>query len=45
MFVITSSVSEEGKSETAVNLGLALAEAGSRVLLVEADMRRPRVVN
>ncbi len=44
-FVMTSSVSDEGKSETAVNLCLALAEAGNSVLLVEADMRRPRVVN
>lgn len=45
IFVVTSSVGEEGKSETAVNLCLVLAEAGNRVLLVEADMRRPRVVN
>lgn len=43
--VITSSVATEGKSETAVNLSLALAESGSSVLLVEADLRRPRVVN
>lgn len=45
VFVLTSSVSTEGKSETAINLGLALAEAGNRVLLIEADLRRPRVVN
>ncbi|MBB1017024.1 polysaccharide biosynthesis tyrosine autokinase [Dietzia sp. DQ11-71] len=45
VFVMTSSVAMEGKSETAVNLALALAESGSRVLLVEADLRRPRVVN
>ncbi|MFJ6112192.1 polysaccharide biosynthesis tyrosine autokinase [Dietzia maris] len=44
VFVITSSVAMEGKSETAVNLSLALAEAGNSVLLVEADLRRPRVV-
>lgn len=44
VIVLTSSVALEGKSETAVNLSLALAEAGSRVLLVEADLRRPRVV-
>ncbi|EFV90493.1 protein-tyrosine kinase [Dietzia cinnamea P4] len=44
VFVLTSSVAVEGKSETAVNLALVLAEAGSRVLLVEADLRRPRVV-
>jgi receptor protein-tyrosine kinase len=45
VFVLTSSVATEGKSETAVNLSLALAEAGNGVLLVEADLRRPRVVN
>lgn len=45
VFVITSSVALEGKSESAVNLSLALAEAGNRVLLVEADLRRPRVVS
>ncbi|MEW1938004.1 polysaccharide biosynthesis tyrosine autokinase [Dietzia maris] len=45
VIVLTSSVAMEGKSETAVNLSLALAEAGSKVLLIEADLRRPRVVN
>lgn len=45
VLVLTSSVAMEGKSETAVNLTLALAEAGNKVLLVEADLRRPRVVN
>ena len=45
VIVLTSSVAMEGKSETAVNLSLALAEAGNRVLLIEADLRRPRVVN
>nr|WP_241724095.1 polysaccharide biosynthesis tyrosine autokinase [Dietzia sp. E1] len=45
VLVITSSVAVEGKSETALNLSLAVAEAGNRVLLVEADLRRPRVVN
>ena len=45
VIVITSSVAEEGKSETAVNLSLALAEAGNRILLVEADLRRPLVVS
>ncbi|EYT62824.1 protein tyrosine kinase [Dietzia sp. UCD-THP] len=44
VFVMTSSVAAEGKTETAINLSLALAESGNRVLLVEADLRRPLVV-
>jgi receptor protein-tyrosine kinase len=45
VFVLTSSVAAEGKSETSINLSLALAEAGNRVLLIEADLRRPLVVS
>jgi polysaccharide biosynthesis transport protein len=33
----------EGKSTTSANLAIALAESGSDVLLVSADLRRPRV--
>ncbi len=43
--VVTSSVPGEGKSSTAANLAIVFAEAGQRVLLIEADMRRPRVSN
>lgn len=43
VLVITSSVPEEGKSTTAVNLAIAFAVSGRRVLLIEADLRRPRV--
>ncbi len=41
--VITSTGPGEGKTVVATNLGVALAEAGQRVLLIDADMRKPRV--
>ncbi|WP_345578990.1 CpsD/CapB family tyrosine-protein kinase [Tessaracoccus lubricantis] len=41
--VITSSVEGEGKTETATNLARVLALAGERVLLIDADFRRPQV--
>jgi succinoglycan biosynthesis transport protein ExoP len=43
IFVITSAVPGEGKSTTSINLAITLADAGSRVLLVDADLRRPSV--
>ncbi|HEY9630760.1 MAG TPA: polysaccharide biosynthesis tyrosine autokinase [Coleofasciculaceae cyanobacterium] len=39
--VVTSSVAQEGKSEVSANLVVAMAQVGYRVLLVDADMRRP----
>ncbi len=39
--VITSSRPGEGKSVTVANLGAALAQTGKRVILVDADLRRP----
>lgn len=41
LIVVTSSVPNEGKSTTAINIALALAEADRNVLLVDGDMRRP----
>ena len=40
-FVITSSSAGEGKSTTLANLGVAIAQAGKRVILVDTDLRRP----
>ena len=40
---ITSSIRGEGKSTTAINLSYVLAEKGSRVLLVDGDLRIPSI--
>jgi len=39
--VVTSAVANEGKSRTAANLAIVLAQAGHPTLLVDADFRRP----
>lgn len=41
--VITSSLPGEGKTVTALNLALTMAEGTERVLLIDADLRRPRI--
>jgi receptor protein-tyrosine kinase len=41
--VITSSLPGEGKTTTSINIALALAEAEHNVVLVDGDMRRPKV--
>lgn len=42
-FLITSSGPQEGKSTTAIHTAIVMAQAGSRVLLVDCDMRKPRL--
>lgn len=42
-FLVTSPMPSEGKTTTAVNLALAMADAGTRVVLVDADLRNPSV--
>ena len=40
---VTSAAASEGKSTTAANLAVALGRAGKRVIVVSADLRRPRI--
>ncbi|MBU3994550.1 MAG: polysaccharide biosynthesis tyrosine autokinase [Actinobacteria bacterium] len=44
-FVVTSSIQSEGKSTTTANLAIAMADAGLKVMLVDADMRRPKLAS
>jgi capsular exopolysaccharide synthesis family protein len=41
--IVTSAVANEGKSTVSCNLAIALAQAGQRVVLVEADLRKPSI--
>ncbi len=41
VIMVTSAMPSEGKSTTSLNCAVALAQQGSKVLLVEADLRRP----
>ncbi|MCL2470820.1 MAG: polysaccharide biosynthesis tyrosine autokinase [Propionibacteriaceae bacterium] len=44
-FVVTSSIESEGKSSTAINIAYALSESGNKVLLIDGDLRRPKIAS
>lgn len=41
--LVTSSAPQEGKSMTSIGIGSTMASAGNRVLIIDTDMRRPRL--
>jgi polysaccharide biosynthesis transport protein len=43
IFIVSSASPEEGKSTTASNLAVSMALSGLRVLLVDSDLRRPKI--
>src|SRR5439155_23869238 len=43
VFLLTSPLAGDGKTTTCANLAVALAQAGRRVIVVSADLRKPRI--
>jgi len=43
VILVTSALPQEGKTTTSLNCSIVLAQKGSRVLLIDADLRRPSV--
>ena len=45
IIVVSSPNPAEGKTTTAINTAIALSQTGGRVILIDADMRKPRIHN
>lgn len=43
VILVTSALPQEGKTTTSTNIAIVLAQRGSKVLLIDGDLRRPRI--